>query len=770
MENNNMVAIIVGIVIIAVAVTCAVVITSDSDKADADDMDISGYWYAVEIETYDENDDYVKYTLEDEEIVFYDMAVYNQMNQMIRGYTAGSPFAGSVVGNVIEAVSNSSQWIKGFVINGNTLNLTIVETGTVDGESTVLSVSTGTYCTERSQKDVVGSVDVKGTWDCVSATCLWSEGTYDLAKGQIKITEQNDSLFKGTMDQEVGDTIKVKDVYGLFTSFKFDQYSMAVVADDSGFIWTAFVNGDGMIVEAQDISDADENLGEMVTIERIYSRDGGEISMAAPMNLEGSTWTTERLYYIYSDYDEGVEYADYFVTFEKQVGSLIYGKIAYNKWSSTIYYEFVGYIYGDSQILIDICGNVWDSYNQWGTIIMEDENSMTLVTLGPYSSYSYARELEFNRSGAEENYDIVGHWYNMRVEGIDGTGKLISTSSKSEFLDAYDLSIYGVENNMFYGYFDGRYITGSYVDNVITIRCDVDYGYMVLTGRMIGKDTMRAVEVFYNAETKETSVWRALFTSEKIDYAYNVQESEPISADWEGVSARSYNAEGDHVLKGSTVTINRQYANVFRGTMEQIVGTDVQLKNIKGIMSQRIMNDDGIVIQTGYIIDETGFIWSFMIKEGVMSLYCNLIGESAETAGKAVAVERIYNEVEDEDESIESKAADGDKYLDLEGTWKASKVYYMYENGRTDSKSVSYEFTITQDRALFCGTSTGTSYGTGTFVGFSVGDRIDIMSNYGGDSPDSGYGLMSDNGSIYLVEYYELNGEYVTMICTLVKQ
>lgn len=770
MEKNNTMIIIAGIVVLAVVVICGIYFIDNSGDADpnVDNVDLTGYWYAVEIETYDENGNYEKYTLEDEEVAFYNLAVYKHMDIMIRGYTVGSPIAGSVVNGAIVAVSDADHVVEGFVVNDNTLNLTIVDLDFVDGNEIVRSVTTGTYCTERSQKDVVGSVDVKGTWDCVSAVCMWSEDTYNLAKGQIKITDQNGSLFKGTMDQEVGETTVAKKIMGMFSSFKSGDYNLAFIADDSGFIWTSLIKEDGMILEAQDVSDATKNLGKLVTIERIYSKDGSMIKVDAPINLEGTSWTTERTHYIYSDYEEGTEYDGYTFTVEKQEGAMIYGKLTNNDLRYSSSYDFVGYIYGDSQIIIDVCLNMWGEYNEWGSIIMKDENSMYYVTLDPNTWYSYAYAFELNRVGVDETYDITGHWYNMRVEGINGSGKRVSTAYNSDFLDAYDLTIHGVKDNMFYGYFDGRYITGSYVDGIITIRCDVDYGYMVFTGRMVGKNTMSAVEVFYNEDTGETSVWRVTFTSEMIDYASSISESEPITAEWEWLKARSYNVE-NYPLQGSTVKIARYYTNVFYGTMEQTVGIEVVEKGIKGVMSQRTVDDDGNITTTGYIIDETGFIWNFIIKDDIMSLYCNIIGETAETEGKAVAVERIYRDASGDPTPV----ADTADPIKLEGTWKADKVYLMYEDGKTESKDASYEFNIKQDGALFCGTSSGTGHGSGTFVGYAVGNRIEIMSIYDTDNEDeddSGYGLMSDDGSIYLVEYYELEGKYVTMICNLVKQ
>lgn len=795
MNKDNTLVIMAGIVVLAIIVVCGVYFITNSEDVDADldGIDMTGDWYAVSIEIYDENGDYNKYTTKNAEIVIYDFFVKEHSKPMISGNVGVKNFTGSVVSGVItaesatystyysdnEIYSYESDYfvIEGRLINENVLSLTIIELGyaaTYDRESRVWSyepesvkrVITGTFTQDRSYENMVKTVDVLGEWSCESAFRMWADGSADLFKGNIKITEQKGALFKGTMEQEVAGVQQTKDILGAFTSEKSGDYNMAYIADDTGFVWTSLISKDAMILQAQDISETGESKGEVVTIERIYTKDGSSVpEVKAPMDLVGTEWTSNRSNYI-GQTTEGKERGSYSFSFEKQEGSMVSGTMTYNDWWGIIDYTFVGYIYGNSEVIIDLCtaykeywgDNVY-SYEMWGTIVFQDDDTMYYTVHDGWMSQSSV----FTKVTDDvESYNITGHWHKVRIEGINAAGNRTTSINNLTYLH-----VYGFEENMFYGYFDGRYVTGSYVDNVLTMRCDVDKGYMMFTGRLLDEVTLISVVTFYDSETNNTSVWRAEYTSDPVDYYYSSPESESISPVWEILSGRSFNADGPTDLAGSVLTIDRYYRDVFRGTMVQQVGDESVTKNIKGVMSQRVVDSEGNEILYGYIIDSSGFVWSFIIEDERLYMYCTIIGETSATMGEPVAVERIYG-----------KGADGNlvdrELINVEGTWKASTIYRMNEFGEVKTYSEDYKLVIGdkgQDKALFYGSSTG--FVDGTFVGYVAGHRVNILSDYGegADSKDSGYGIMSEDGSeIYLVEYYDMDGVCYTQICTLVKQ
>ena len=163
---------------------------------------------------------------------------------------------------------------------------------------------------------------------------------------------------------------------------------------------------------------------------------------------------------------------------------------------------------------------------------------------------------------------------------------------------------------------------------------------MEFSGKIVNPFNISASETFYDETTGETEVWNVRFTYGPVYTTTMPHLDFDIGGNWTCLSSVLYD-ESSQTNSGLKLDITKTFGKVFVGEMEQITGTTVSMKDIKGVVTDSYFKD-GNECTFGDIVDETGQYWSFIYVNGSLSLFGLLQSASDGSQDKVIVAKNVY--------------------------------------------------------------------------------------------------------------------------------
>ncbi|MCB5279648.1 MAG: hypothetical protein M0P07_01070 [Candidatus Methanomethylophilaceae archaeon] len=745
-KNKMLIAVMASAVVIVMVASFLMYSNSNNDSADFQESDMEGYWILVQHDVYDNDGNYESWGPDDIRTLELCMDIYYTDYGQFYGWYDGVGIAGTCTSDLITSQIRGDgydAWMTGTMYDNNTMCVSFVtyyDDGNIESSSSL-------YTKDGTIPEYNNNTDISGDWDCTSAIAYTSENTEELTRMLLNII-QTEGVFTGTMEETTG-TSPVMQIRGAFDPSTNDGPVTGHFEDSSGHLWTFKIENGTLTTWNCSMLNTESVTEEPACIVRTYTQ-GGAIPAADKqiISLEGSTWNCT-----YFDYIDGTDSTSatepYTFTISSQYGNVIIGTIHYNDLDI----DAVGYLYGENIVEMDLF--VSSSYNSDLTYgIFTTDQEMYLIDIEKTYSARMTFELE-----TDEAFNIEGHWFNTVVTAYDQNGDYQNVTEDSNYRQPYDLEIYSVDGDLFYGSYNGNYISGIYADNTLYFNAEVDRGYSEIICQVIDSQTMLSSQAFYNSETNYTDVWSVILKKE-----YTEEGSAPVityedfSGEWNLVQGTVYDGESTETPQGTKLNITEITGNVFIGTMQQDVDGVLYNKVIKGVVYSAETTSDGSMIN-GIIVDENGLFWHMYILNGMMFLYTATVSDGAGMEDTLVSAERIYTR-------------DGTGILprpdhDLEGTdWLLVSREIMTSSG---DYSVGYDETVTfsvisQERSLFSATITDGEIVLET-MGYLQGDTFRMMTS-SDDLPNISTGMFIDDEHIMMYSFFEddTTGEYQAVV------
>lgn len=541
----------------------------------------------------------------------------------------------------------------------------------------------------------------------------------------LKITEQENGAFKGTMEQVVGDDNVTLDIAGAAYSSADKIFCRFV--ESNGHVWDMYLNNDATyaVLNNSMISDIGGSEGKTITIERQYVADGAEIPKIDTASLLMGDWVLKKSLQM----DENGNVSDaasklYSMSLLNYSGSIASGSYAFNTAVGCVSAYTYEYPTNGGNICIQMAQQPAGLEEQkYFSIIYgymtDNGNTLTLMSrsidLSDNTSLLICNVFEKSDSSS-----ILGNW--KFVNGAGGAAyenyKAVSRNSDN-YLTKYDLSIETCKN----GFIDGKIgdipFVGTYRDGYLSYNIETDSVTIMASGFLVdGKLYMTMLVGEKNGEKYDGASWYLAYTKTGSSATLNLPKPADLPKDWILVDGNSFNGE-DHALSGDKLTITQYDGFRLVGTMEQVVGDSVVEKQIVGYAYAW---EDRVL---GNVIDDTGNIWAVNAGKDYLRIVAAMESEISGIAGQPVAAERIYTVNGENAPSIKQD-------IDLTETeWKATYATGIL-NGEIyldTSGDCVIKFTA-QNGNLVVGTETPsggiTENETFSAYTFSAGDLIGI--------------------------------------------
>lgn len=766
-EKNKLLIAGLCVVIVALVIVCVVVAMGNGNNSaqEKTEIDVTGQWQAVNIEIMYMDGTVDTLSLKDEEIAIHDIYVYNNFDGVINGFTNGYLFAGAYSdGVILSDIIAGEEVIRAmaYITDANTMQIVVVSSNP-DGKDNYMLA--GMYTKDRSDKELMNALDIKGLWNCNFAKYADPDSVNAIdEKGTLRISNENKSGFAGTLQQIIDEGMKDTGIVGGFTRYSESGYTVGIAVDDEGYFWSIYCKGDSLVLNCCTTTDAMSGTEEIVSSLRIYEKEKGEPEINTPIDLKGTSWNG----YYCKTVDQGGNYGDkgmlYTINFIEQDDNIVTGTIT----TGSETYAMVGTIYGSNPIALNVITE--DPQFYIGKIIIQDEDEFRYMTNG-YTSVSESSVIYFEKVDPNTTYDILGHWYNVYFYGFDEYGNYITISDYPSMMHLYEITVYGVSGNTFYGYYKQNYISGTFENNAVSFRCEsteaYNEAYVQFDGTLLSSNYMVATLKYFVYEDGPThgnnSVWSGFFSTIPLDDAEIPTYDTDILGEWSYISRKSFVDEDySYQLSGEKITIDRFEGNAFIGRMEQAnSNNEVVERAIKGTIENYLVDDEGNTTAYGTFVDEIGVFWTIVIQNNeYLITHATLVSEVAQPDILLVSTERIFTR------NGTGEIPDMGDMKEYKGEWKMTSSYVMEPNGKHYDRDITYTLNITDtERVLFTGSSnySGTK---GQIAGYLVEGKIYIGSLYELDGePDSGFGWVED-GVLTLIEFYKESGEWITTIST----
>lgn len=628
------VACIVAIVATALVITGAVAVLNNDDGDDS--KNISGYWYQIGYQGYFDGKYSESYEL-NETSSEYNLIIGECRNGMFNGEFMNKKIVGSFDdGQLIFADmfdDKSSHFVFGQYENGLLHVYDISKTGT--SYSSYYSV----YSTDPAEKcKPFTNIDLSGDWSAYRS--LLSDGTsYEQGGKNLTISEQNGNVFKGTMEQTIGNDVVSVEITGIIGNETSGGYSVGYIQAAKD-MWMMTTNGKMIDLCTVMEKDTTGKTNQSIATEKTYSRDG-TIQKETHMNLEGRTFHMDYMYMSESDSSEykGITKAflDFEITFKNQDNGTYYG----NVWNSGASYEFVAVQYGTSNLLFTFYNELY-SYVAFGSVYGEtikiceiffDEDATTV----------YFKNMMENPSA---DPDILNHWYCSLMLKTDVDGNIsYAQGTDYDTSDLRGLDIVKTDGAVFTGYFDSKRIVGIYENGKIEFEMKCEEYVVHFEGYVITDKVIRSTEKYTFDDRTEI---RSCFYSTESISSFMSSVNVDINGTWVSESGILYNEDGMINLGKTEIVLNNMYGLLY-GTIEHFINGSVSKKNIVGAVYED--NHGNIVAK---VTDELAE-FTIHIKDGNLYLKCII-----EIDGKISVIQRIF--VKEGDPQIPKTS------VDLDGT------------------------------------------------------------------------------------------------------
>lgn len=692
--NKKLVALVIVIIVLIAAV--AAVFLYEDNKADRKSP-LIGEWSVVESTGIDSagNIDNSAETLESYKI----LNITDVKENFFSGKYGDQKITGTYLdGRVSFTVMDKSFFIFDGYLEGNTINfiLTLSEYG--DGVSNT-HIYSGIFSKDSNYKVEKNSLypDMKNVDLKLASGIYSSEGkTVDFVgdmSQSLKITEQENGAFKGTMEQVVGEDNVTLNIAGAAYSYADKIFCRFV--ESNGHIWDMYLNKDATyaVVNNAMISDIGGSEGKLITIERLYVADGVQIPEVDTASSLVGDWILKKSIQM----DENGNVSDaastlYSISLLNYSGSLASGSYMFDNTMGYISAYTYAYPTNSNNICVQMAQQPASLEEQkyfsitYG-YMTADGNKLTLMShsIDPSNNKLTLICNVFEKSDFSS---ILGDWKFVNGAGgaADETYKSVGRNS-DDYLTKYDLKIETCKNGFIGGKVGDIPFAGIYNGGYLSYNVETDNVIIQASGSLVdGKLYMTMLVGEKNGEKYDGASWYLAYTKNGSSATLNLPKSADISKDWILVDGNSFNGE-NHTLSGNKLTITQYDGFRLVGTMEQVVGDKVVEKQIVGTVN---VWEDRIL---GNVMDDTGNFWSLNAGKDYLRIVAAMESEISGIAGQPVAAERIYTPNGENAPSIEQDAAlidtewksiyaagilNGETYIDGSGD---SVIKFTEQNG-----------------------------------------------------------------------------------------
>ncbi len=360
--DNKTLAGIIAVCVVAILI-CSYIFMPNNNS---ENEELEGTWHQIYYEVYRDGT-YESTNTEDIDVDKYTIEIKDEKDGVFTGLFKDSPVSGTYVDGMLKfygVYGGIKSYLTGY-IDSKIMYASFSEV--VNNESRVVFAA---YSKDSStQYKAVDAMDIKGDWKAYEAVRLAEGAVKQLSGENVKITQQDGMLFKGTQEQVVGNKIVPLDFNGVFFYEKTSGYvtAMFYVAGEN---WMLYTDGNDLIMCTTMESVITGTIGDVVVVDRQYSRDGAEIKSEI-LDLEGTTWKSTKSKVAESAASESKiidNPNESILTFDLQNGRMVTGNVSHMGKDCAVR----GFIFGDSVIMAYVCDGV--NIHVVGTI---DEGTLT---------------------------------------------------------------------------------------------------------------------------------------------------------------------------------------------------------------------------------------------------------------------------------------------------------------------------------------------------------------------------------------------------------
>lgn len=587
---------------------------------------------------------------------------------------------------------------------------------------------------------------MSGTWDCVSALRYTAGGvTADAGVGEMTLTDHG-FVVDGNMsavDAASGARVALAGS-PFYQSAESGGFVIGHLYDSQGQYWWCEYYAGCLTVWTF----TDE--GQEITCHvREYTQGGAAYVPVPAVDLGGDLWNatltqtlngiTPNTVYLSQTLDRTVVY-----------GNLYFGTIT----TATSSYACAGLYVAGAPARASVYVDFPDSASEWSCGLHWDNTKAVI------NDFSGKNALRLTFEPVLDHYDAVGHWNVAHSSGYTQYGtysELTAAQMAKHSLDDFSLDIYRVEGSTFCGNFFGSYVTGSVSGNSLRFDVSISYGQEFVICKLINQRTLIAYAVVYDERTGDFSAWCDVLTKDYcLDGAAPVLVADADFAGiWQMYFGQTFNGTAAVALKGTTLNITEVKGNLFTRTMEQVIGTEVVQKVIRGVIYHA--DSHGAV---GRLVDSTGKVWTLEYNYGIQTVYIIGLNTSqvAEFNGQVICSMRCY--------SRDGTGTPEESSFELEGkVWKAVSRETMTADG-TYTETKDCDVTVTVTKQIYqqaAGTVNDRGYVV-TAVGCLYPYGFSAIAQSGEDIAYS-HGFYT-GGKVYMVAYTNdvETGQYETII------
>lgn len=732
MESQRTLLVSVALIVAAALLTSAVLLSLDRDaepsSAAVSEEDIIGHWYIVGGQGCTDGGRFVDYRSNTFAQVGSNLDVYFEKYGLFYGYYMGQPVTGTCEEGVVEMSITldltaqgrgvTTAWMHGYLPNAGTLVISAI-TFTENGANAMASGALMIMSKEVTATAAVfpeASVDLSGAWVISSGYNYTEQAATPIGFGGTVTVVQQGSAFCGAsdIDRPDGTTHSLPFAGALCYDRATGEGQIIGAYYTQGGAYWSFEMIDGSVV-AWSFSDVD---GQIVCQMLKFVRPGVTAPglPAADTGGRGYWHCTGISTMQGTDVVRSVEMFDVYKTVE-------YGSLS------------LGYVEtGDGQ------HHPRAAYLRTGPLLREE--FFTIMGERSYTSFCASHDgkiveatfaggtaqrltFEMNKS----SYDLTGYWRDSISRGYLQDGTYVVRDGDASIDEAYAVTIYRIEGNAFYGSYMGQYISGTVTGNSFTFSVEASDGLNIVSCTAINSQTLQLWCLVRNTATGQYSAWSDLMTRQYCDVGVIPQLSDyDFSGQWQMLDGGgcSYTGAISVPLSGRILDITEIRGNVFKGTMEQRVGSAAVQKVVCGTVTGQ---DEQYV--EARVIDSTGLMWRMYIDRQAdqLTMLATTVSEVTEIKGQPVTIERTYTR-------------DGTGTMPEAGWQLAGSVWRMTAgeimSDRGEYSVYDKEVTLTVERQtgiLLSGTIIDDGYVV-KFVGFAYGGRVAIITDISTDASD----------------------------------
>lgn len=713
---------------------------------------LPGHWVVVNCEGYDDSGSYISYRTGNERALAMDFEVNYVDNEMLYGFFGGAAVSGSYMGGILTmqvTVDGVKHWGTGYLIDEQTLYVSVVKYEQVSatlGHSAGLSMI---YSKDPKADTAlpVPDVDVTGVWTCVSDVRSTAAGQTVLPAGSTLELTQTCAVFCGVLADPLsgaGSAAGVAGTYSYELKTATEHADYGRIYDTEGTYWMFRVY-EGSV----SLWSFHAEGGQIVTESRKYVQSGeAAASLPQLMDLAGTQWNCT--YYRELNETSAQVYAlPCTLKFVSQCSNLVFMSVDIDGTT----YQCAAFLGGFDPIWMTACAlqeGQNEAVQSFGFFSDERHAEISFYADGQVRYYSWERD-----DGGP--YDALGHWYVAGLYGYDETGTYVDYLPLDQ-RQVYGLDIVRIEGSTFFGFYRGGGIAGYVRGNSYSFATVIGDSRAQFDCQIQDSQTMTAVMSAHDETDGLGSVWSVLFKRAYTDDGLTPRATNlDYSGTWQMIGGYAFDGTNTAVLTGDRFTVDEIRGNVWKGTMQQVFGSEVRTVGIVGVVRAYT---NGTVFST--VVDECGCDATIIITGDQLRYYTTTSSFVDELGAGLITAVRAYSR----DGTGIMPTGPGAGIVGE--SWKQVSCQIMTADGSFSTTVQDTHFTIVGvDGTLYHSTGVyagraGSSMGylNGVYTSFAM--RLD-----GGTVANLGYGYLA-NGQLTLMTFLRdtTTGYMMTVIAT----